>query len=448
MEKRAKTKFKKISKSIALALACFALITLLLVQSFAADNTILQLNQSRGANEPQSQEAAPKVFLNFLDPDLEFFRSAISFVNFVLQEEEAEVIVTMEPESSGDLETLILKFLGRGRFESDRNTLTCSVPLAASKQEKNNVIAETLKLGLVRYAAKTPVGRFLNVRFEQQVKPTSVVDRWNFWVFNASASSFLSGQERYNSAMHHGSFSANRVTPELKIRMSVSGYIQRQEFKFQDASFVARSHGYGYSGFMAMSLSEHWSVGPFITLSSSTYQNLKISATIAPAVEFNFFPYSESTRRQLRLLYKFGFSGVRYREETIYFKISQRLLSQSLSATYEIKRDWGTISANLEGAQYLHDLKKYRLSFDVEISLRVWKGLSFELDGGASRLRDQIFLPRQGASYEEVLLRQKQLATTYRYYFSVGFNFSFGSLKSNIVNPRFGGGGRSFSFSF
>ena len=51
------------------------------------------------------------------------------------------------------------------------------------------------------------------------------------------------------------------------------------------------------------------------------------------------------------------------------------------------------------------------------------------------------------SSSEEVLLRQKQIATGYDYRFSVGLNFTFGSTRSNVVNPRFGNGGRGISIS-
>jgi hypothetical protein len=37
------------------------------------------------------------------------------------------------------------------------------------------------------------------------------------------------------------------------------------------------------------------------------------------------------------------------------------------------------------------------------------------------------------------------LATGYQYSFSVGLNFTFGSTRSNVVNPRFGNGGRGIS---
>lgn len=51
-------------------------------------------------------------------------------------------------------------------------------------------------------------------------------------------------------------------------------------------------------------------------------------------------------------------------------------------------------------------------------------------------VHDQINLPKSGADYEQVLLQQKEMLIAY-YYVSVGFNFTFGAIQNNIVNPRF-----------
>lgn len=53
-----------------------------------------------------------------------------------------------------------------------------------------------------------------------------------------------------------------------------------------------------------------------------------------------------------------------------------------------------------------------------------------------------------GATPEEILLMLRELETDFSYSFSVGLSFRFGSLKSNVVNPRFGSGSRSVSISF
>ena len=56
----------------------------------------------------------------------------------------------------------------------------------------------------------------------------------------------------------------------------------------------------------------------------------------------------------------------------------------------------------------------------------------------ASRIRDQLSLPARGATDEEVLLRLRQLQSGYEYNVGVGVTYTFGSIFSSIVNPRFG----------
>ena len=72
------------------------------------------------------------------------------------------------------------------------------------------------------------------------------------------------------------------------------------------------------------------------------------------------------------------------------------------------------------------------------------KGLSLNVGGGASWIRDQIYLPKGEASRDDVLVRQRQLATSYDYYLYFGVSYTFGSIYNNIVNPRFGNGSYSY----
>ena len=118
-----------------------------------------------------------------------------------------------------------------------------------------------------------------------------------------------------------------------------------------------------------------------------------------------------------------------------------------MSATLELKRPWGTISTTLEGSHYFHDIKKNRVSLDGQISLRVFKGMNFNISGGGARIHDQLSLPKGGATIEEVLLQRRQLETSYNYFFSVGLSYTFGSILSKVVNPRFGSGSSGMSLS-
>jgi hypothetical protein len=403
-----------------------------------------QAPPAKPAGPPQ---ALPKVFLDWPGADIGFFRAEIPFVEFVPVLEEALVRALVTPQGTPGSETFVLEFSGLKEFRGDDNTLTYTPAPGDKPEDVRKGLAGLIKIGLMRYVAKTPAAKFVSVNFQDLVKPTSVVDKWDFWVFNLNASSFLMGETQYRDSSYYGSFSASRVTPELKIRTSVYGDLSKSWFDFGDDIYESSSHGYGFSGLVVKSLGKHWSAGAFFSVESSTYSNLKFSVSAAPAVEFNVFPYSESTKKQFRVLYRIGYKGARYNEETVYFKTAESLLQESLSFAYEVKRPWGTVSLNLEGSNYFHDFSKNRIELGGEVSFRVWRGLSFEVGGSYAKIRDQISLPRGGASYEEVLLRQRQLATGYQYSFSIGLNFTFGSTRSNVVNPRFGNGGQSVSIS-
>lgn len=159
---------------------------------------------------------------------------------------------------------------------------------------------------------------------------------------------------------------------------------------------------------------------------------------IAPAFEYNIFPYSESTRRELRLLYRVGYNGFRYREETIFNKLTENLMIEKLSVTLETTQTWGSTEFTLEGSHFFHDFSKLRLEIFSELSLRLFKGLSFRLFGRIRMIRDQLSLPKGGATTEEILLRRKEPATSYDYFASIGLSYTFGSIYSTVVNPRFG----------
>ena len=104
-----------------------------------------------------------------------------------------------------------------------------------------------------------------------------------------------------------------------------------------------------------------------------------------------------------------------------------------------MKEKWGTVTSAFEAFHYFGDLQKNHLEVYTELSLRLFKGLSLSIYGDFTRIRDQLSLPKGEASIEEVLLRRTQLATGYNYYASIGFSYTFGSIFSNVVNPRFNG---------
>jgi hypothetical protein len=391
---------------------------------------------------------ALRVFLDWPRADVGSFRAEIPFAAFVPSLEEADVHVRILPSVPQGPESFELTFTGRGRFSGDNNTLRYVPKPGESPDKVRDGVVRLTKIGLLRYVAKTPAAKHVSVTLAEAVRPTAVVDKWDFWVFNLSADQFLDGESQYSDTMVSGRLAASRVTPLLKIRVSAYGNFYRQRFDVEEESYKSSTHGYGFDGLVVKSLGEHWSVGAYVSVLSSTYSNIKLSGALAPAVEYDVFRYSESTKRQLRILYKIGYTYATFRELTIYEKLRQGIFQESLSATLELNRPWGTAEVGLQGSHFFFKPFKYQASINGEMSLRIWKGLSFTVDGSFAKIHDQIYLPQAGATPEEILLMLRELETDYSYYLSVGLSFRFGSLKSHVVNPRFGTGGRTVNISF
>jgi hypothetical protein len=144
------------------------------------------------------------------------------------------------------------------------------------------------------------------------------------------------------------------------------------------------------------------------------------------------------TRRQLRALYAIGVESNRYYEVTLFGKLEETLPKHEVSLAYEQRERWGTLQARTEWSQYLHDLSKSRLEIEGELSVRIVRGLSVEAEVSASRIRDQLSIPARGATEEEILLRLRRLQSGYEYRAGLSLTYSFGSIFSSIVNPRFG----------
>ncbi len=388
------------------------------------------------------KKQAPKVFIDCGMCDIDYIRTEITFVNYVRDRKEAHihVLITTQRTGSGGRE-YTLSFIGQHHFQDSNDIHRYFSNMTDTKDEIREGLTKALKIGLMSYVAKSPIASRIKISYKDIEKPAIKTDKWNYWVFSASLSGRLSGEKSYKSRSLRGSFSASRITPDLKITMSLSASQYRDDFTIENENIESTTKNMNFSGLFVKSLNEHWSVGVFVRAASSTYENIQFSIIPAPAVEYNLFPYSQSTRRQLRFLYKIGFNSLQYREETIYEKTSENLLHEALSITFDIKEKWGSISTSLSGSHYFHDFGKNRINIFNIINLRLFKGLSFFAFGGGSRIRDQLSLPKGEATFEEVLLRRRQIETSYNYFFSVGFSFTFGSIYTNVVNPRFGSSG-------
>ena len=390
------------------------------------------------------KKLAVKVYIDCGSCDLEYIKTEITFVNYVRDRKEADVhvLITTQTTGSGGRE-YTLSFLGQNGYSDVKDIQKYYTEKTATDDEVRQGLVKALKLGLLSYVGRTPISSRLAVNYTPAAKTGPFVDKWKSWIFSLSGSGSFSGEKSYSYYSFGGSFSANRVTQAMKLNLSGSWRRSEDTFQYEGTEIRSRRDSASLSGLYVFSLTEHWSAGVSVSAQSSTYSNLDLALSFAPAVEYNVFPYSQSTRRQLRLLYRASLNPTRYREETLYAKMRETLWKESLSASLELREKWGTVSASLSGAHYFHDFKKYNVELFGIVQLNLYKGLSIYVIGSGARIHDQIYLPKGGLTKEEVLLQLKQLQTTYSYFAAFGVSFTFGSIYTNVINPRFGSSGGS-----
>ena len=385
---------------------------------------------------------ALRVFLDCAQCDENYLRTEITFINYVRDRADADVhvLVTTQPTGGGGLEYTI-KFIGLGRFAGVDQTLPYVSAQTDTEDQRRIGFAASVpsradSLCGGNAACLAPEGDLR--RAEGHAAAATVADPWNFWVFRVGASGNLEGQESENENQVSASLSANRTTEAWKLNFEAEGEYGEEEFVLDEGEiFTSISRNIEADALVGKSVTQHWSLGIVGALESSIFSNYDVRTRIAPAVEYDVFPYSQSTRRLLTMLYTIGVEAADYMEVTIYDKTSETLPDHRFETTLELRQPWGSASASFEAAQYLSQPDKYRLSTFGGVELRLFKGLSIEFFGEASRRRDQLSLRRGDATNEEILVRQRELATGYEYEFSFGISYSFGSIFNNVVNPRF-----------
>ena len=427
---------------------------LLLATLWGLAPSVSEAQQPTPFAAPRDSAAAAvrlRVFLDCNFCDFDFLRTEINFVDYMRSRQDAQVhiLVTNQPTGGGGTE-FTLHFIGQKELAYVADTLTYVSPPSASQDDLRRGLARIIRLGLVRYYAHLGQSGRFDVTYTapagDSASKAAVRDRWNLWVFRMNASGYGNGEKSSNFVSLNGSVSASRTTEMWKTSLTSYGNYNQSRFILSDGSkFNSYSHGYGFTDLIVKSLGPRWSAGQRASWTSSTFLNQKRAIRFAPAVEYNFFPYSQSTRRVLTLQYSPGINFFRYQDTTIFDKISEVRADQTLTASIDVKQTWGSISSALEGAAYLDDFTKKHLVFFNALDLRLFKGFSFFSFGQVSLLRDQLYLPRGDLSDQERLLRRRQLETSYSYFVQVGFSYSFGSIFNNIVNPRFGGTSGGFT---
>ena len=375
--------------------------------------------------------------------DFNHLRREILYVNWVRDRQDADLhlLITSERTGGGG-EQYTMKYIGLRGFQGVDDEVVFSTRQGDTSDEVRNQVSQRIGLGLARYAQRGSFADRLRLTFQAPeagatgpaLKPR---DPWNLWVFSTGVNLSTNGESRSSSNNYSGQLSARRITEQWKFNASIRGSRSTSRYELGDETLRSRTSRYSMGSALVRSLGDHWSFGLDLRGSRSTVDNYELSVRAAPGIEMNVFPYKESTRRQLVFVYSLGLSYSNYRDTTIFNRLKETRPTQHLAIALEATQPWGLVHASLSGSNYLDDFSKNRVSMFAGLQFRVVRGLNYQVSGFYSRVRDQLSLEKRGATDEEILLRLRQLKTSYYYGINTGLSYTFGSTFNNIVNPRF-----------
>lgn len=414
-----------------------------------------------GADAVAGQQAeappadAPRVFLDcpfYCDQD--FIRTEINWVNWVRDRADAQVhiLVTRQSTAGGGAEW-VLNFIGLRDLQGKADTLKYVSAQSDTEDLIRQGMVRYLKVGLAPHLLNTSLAPRLQITMGTapantpgtQAVTGPATDPWDFWVFSVSARTNFNGESSQSSTNYNGNVSANRTTENWKLRAGVYGSYNEDKFTYavdaRDTTVISIRKNYSLDLLAVKSFGAHWAAGVQSGASSATFGNIALGLSGGPAIEFSYWPYSEATRRSLTFRYSAGVRSFDYRELTIFNKTKETHPSHSFTSALDLRQRWGSMNFQFNFSQYLHKMSFYNASMFGNANLKLFKGFSLDFYGEYARVRDQLSLALEDPTEGEVLLRQQQLATSYRYWGGIGIRYSFGSIFNNVVNPRFGGGG-------
>lgn len=412
----------------------------------------LALSQAAMTLPAAAQEPGPAALRVYLDCgpcDFDHMRREVPVVDYVRDPADADVhvLVTLQQTGAGGSE-YTFHFLGLRDLAGRADTLRYVTQQIQTPNEIRDGYTRTFGLGLVRYLVYARRIDDVELEFpdlEDRLRQTAPQDDpWNLWVFRIAVGGEAEGEERTSAKQFDGSFSASRTAEDFKIDLSFRGEYEEDEFQLRSGQrVVSRAHDVSGEIVAVWSLGPHWSWGALASMGSETQVNQSLSLRFAPALEYSFYPYAESTRRQITALYRAGLASFRYEEVTLFDRTEETRLEHSLELSADFRQPWGDLVVSLEGSNFLDDFREHRIDLFTMLEVRLYRGLNLDIRGSVARVKDQIYVAREDATDEEVFLRRRQLGTDFEYSVELGLSFTFGSVFNNIVNPRIrtGGGG-------
>jgi hypothetical protein len=406
-----------------------------------------------------AQDAPPRLAV-FFDCrtfcDFDFTRTEITYVDWVRDRAVADVHLLLTSQEAGaGGSAFTFAFIGLRSLAGRGDTLTLTTDPTTTPDERRRKMTHSIALGLMQFVARSGIARSLRISSAEETEieratvtqRTGAADRWHAWVFEVGMHGGMSGEHSYRNRSINSSIESRRITEDWKIQIELDHQYRDDratvaEFDSTGAvtseeTFTNLQRNWSTEGLIVRSVNGRFSTGIKLQLSSNTFRNYERALYFAPAVEYNVFPYSESTRRELTFQYGVGYQMNRYVDTTIFDKIGEALPLHYVAASYRTRQPWGSININAEHRNYILDGSKRNTSLGGHFDVRIVRGLSLNIGANYNWIRDQIYLRKGEQDQADVLLRRRALQTGFEYELFGGLSYTFGSIFNNVVNTRF-----------
>ncbi|WP_147303582.1 hypothetical protein [Rhodohalobacter sp. SW132] len=391
-----------------------------------------------------SLEPIPNVYLDCSSCDVTYIRSNVTFVNYVRDQSDASIYLNItDQRTGGGGREYTLVFSEIGVPEGRVDTLRYTSPSSDSSDERRIGLNRYIKIGLVPYVSQTVAMRALDIFYEApetDEDEEEIDDPWDNWIFDLNLRSNLSGQDTETNFGLYSGFEAERTTHDWKIRARMRGEIRRRTVELTNRTLNVNRDWGDYWGMVGYSLTSHSTVALFSYVGFNRTNNIALRTYLAPAIEYNFFPYDEFQQRRFIVQYQVTPTYRRYYNTTIFLQDSELIMSQELSTRLRYDQRWGRIDIRLSGMHFFHDSSINRFEVNPSFNIRIIRGLSVSLSGRYRIINDQLSLELPtdvDPNDPESIIRGVQRPTSFDYSISFGLSYTFGSIYNNIVNPRF-----------
>jgi hypothetical protein len=381
--------------------------------------------------------------------DETYVRSKTKAVDYTLDRLAADVDIKLISQVTGNEgEQFYVIFIGQNRFKGEYDTLNYSIPPGGTDDESRKKFFEYIGFGLSKYLIRCGLLTCVTIDLSAEGdtdNDTTIQDHWRNWVISLGTDGNFSSEHSYDNFYMSNYLITKKITDSLKIIFKIVHTLSSTTYRYEDngAPVVIKNlnSNYSISQLYAKSFSRKWAYGYGVNYVHNTFNNTEHLITAGPSLEYNIFPYNESSSRYVTIRYSIKGAYYDFMDMTLFDKLSDFFIIQAIVSNMAFNQKWGTLNFGLGWYNSLKDWQTNRLDVNTYADIRAGGGFSFYVGIFGGLVHDQIYLPKAGATAEEILTKKRALRSDYSISGYFGFSYLFGSKTNNYVNERFNGYG-------